>query len=147
MDCLISQPKGTEVRFCKALAAEHLTARPEDFEDARADRFDVTVHEEQSHFHVDCKIALGPEELDQVNGAKDLSLGQGQLRIARAEDTVAYKVLFGSPRDEQDVRSILIRQKGRLHLERLRLVAKRLGVAERVEELLHQYQEQAHGEG
>lgn len=136
VDCLLDLPPEATGAFVNALAAEGLKVFPGGLEAAPSGRSHVTILDEGSAYHVDCKLAVTADERAQVRDAKEVALPQGRLRVARAEDTVAYKVLFGSPQDLQDVRSILIRQAGRLDLGRLRALARRLGVGERVEELL-----------
>lgn len=136
VDCLVDLSPESESAFCRALEAEGFQVSPDDFAAARRDRSHVTVFDRRSSFHVDCKLALSDEEKAQVAAAADVTVPQGRLRVARAEDTIVYKVLFGSPQDFQDVRSILVRQRGRLDLGRLRTLAQRLGVAAKVEEML-----------
>lgn len=116
--------------LAEALEGEDLTLDPRDLRDAFDDDSHVTVLDARSPFHVDVKLALTTEEKREVRDAVEVPLDAGPVRIAPAEDTVAYKLHFGTPQDLQDARSILVRQAGRLDLDRLRDVAERLGVDE-----------------
>ncbi len=98
----------------------------------------MTIFDARSSYHIHCKPAATSEEHAQVQGAAEVTLPQGRLRVARTEDTIADKTLFGSPQDLQDVRSILVRQRGRLDLERLRTLAGHLGVGLKVEALIRE---------
>ena len=135
-DCLLELSAADDARLCKELARERLRAAPEDFSDARRERSHVTVFDLDSSFHVDCKLISTREEAEQIENARELRVADADLRIARPEDTVAFKLLFGTPQDVQDARSILIRQAGRLDLARLQELSARLGVGAKLRELL-----------
>lgn len=138
VDCLLDLPAGAEAAFRQALASEGLDVATEDIAAASADQSHLTIFDKDSAYHVDCKLARSIDELAQVRDAKDVALAQGLLRVARAEDTIAFKVLFGSPQDLQDVRSILVRQRGRLDLPRLWALAARLGVTATLEKAMRE---------
>jgi hypothetical protein len=142
VDCLVDLPRAAEERFCRALAAQRLGARADDLRAAREGRSHATVLDEEGPFHVDLKLALTAEEKDQVREAVDVTISTGPVRVARPEDTVAYKVRFGTEQDLRDARSIVVRQAGKLDEARLLALALRLGVAEQVRALLR-----AHGRG
>lgn len=138
VDCLLDLPPEAEPAFCQALESEDLKASLADFAAARSDRSHATIFGARSTFHVECRLAWSDDERAQVSGAQEVGVPQGSLRVARAGDTVAYKVLFGSPQDLRDVRGILVRQRGRLDLVRLRALARRLGVLTRVEAMIRE---------
>lgn len=136
VDCLLDVPEGREAALAEALRARHLAANPRDFVQARSDRTHVTVFDEEGPFHIDCKLALTRDEREEVRDAVELSIPQGAVRVARAEDTVAHKVAFGSPQDLRDAQSIVVRQGLRLDDARLLRLATRLGVLGEVQDLL-----------
>lgn len=141
VECLLELETGIEEELVAALSAEGLRASQEDFQDARAEGSHVTIHDSDSLFHVDCKLVATSDEVAQVREAAEVIVGAGPLRVARAEDTVAFKLLFGTPQDLQDVQSILHRQRARLDMHRLRALAGRLGVEGQLRRVLSQSEE------
>ncbi|MGQ0536564.1 MAG: DUF6036 family nucleotidyltransferase [Methanobacteriota archaeon] len=141
VDALVALASDQIPDFVEALRAEGLTAAATDFESARVDRSHVTVFDDHSAFHVDVKLARDPSETAQVREALDVKFGDGVLRVARPEDTVAFKLSYGSPQDIQDVRSILVRQRGRLDVDRLREFARRLKVSKDLERAMRDAEE------
>ena len=135
VDALLAPPR-TFSRLVASLAAEGLSASVEDFEDSMTDRSHVTVFDARGRFHVDVKLALKESEREQVAEAADIVMDGGRLRIASAEHTVAYKLVFGSEQDIKDARSILVRQEGKIDLARLRTLARRLDVEDALDDLL-----------
>lgn len=119
-----------------------LEASGDDFHAAFSDRSHVTVHDPVSPWHVDVKLALTPEERAEIESAVDVVLdpppAEAEIRVVGQEETIAFKAKFGSPQDMADARSILNRRRAPLDVERLRLVAKRIGVSAQVEALLQE---------
>lgn len=136
VDCLIDLSPHLIASFADALQQRRLAARASDFEAARKDLSHVTVHDDLGNFRVDCKLALTALEKEQVREAVEVPISTGVLRVVRPEETVAFKVKFGSPRDLQDALSIVRAQRGKIDEERLLAFALRLGVAEQVRDLL-----------
>lgn len=132
---LVDLPAASIAEFVAALSTESLTVTADDFRDALRDRSHVTIFDEASRFHVDAVIARSPGEREEVERAARVELGDGALSVVAPEDTIVFKVRFGSPQDLQDARSILVRQAGRLDRARLEDVAERLGVAEALADL------------
>lgn len=129
LDTLVQIKATQDAVFAEALAAEGLRL------DAREDPSHLSIFDKKSQFHLDVKLAITPEEIDQVENARSVILGGNTLRVASPEDTVAFKVAYGSPQDIQDARSILVRQQSRLNLDRLHRTARRLDVLDQVEGL------------
>lgn len=136
VDCLLDLPPGNESRLASALATEGLSVRPADFLAARKDLSHVTVFDEHGPFHVDCKLVRTPEEREQVRDALRVDISTGEMWVARAEETIAFKLKFGSPQDLKDASSIVVRQAGKLDEARLLGFALRLGVLREVQDLL-----------
>ncbi len=108
---------------------------PRDFRDAFDDHSHVTVHDPDSGFHLDIKLAQDTDEQREVANARVVPFRGGHLRIATPEDTIAWKLRFGSPQDLQDARSILVRQEGRLDEAKLHALVRRLGVQDMLDEV------------
>lgn len=127
--------------FVGALAAEGLRVAREDLEDAVDEGGHVTVFDAQSSYHVDLKPARTDAEKDQVETATEVAFETGRLRVASAEHTVAYKLLYGSERDLQDARSILAKLGRDLDRAKLARIAARLDVATQLVALMNEFQE------
>lgn len=136
VDTLVQLEHHKHASFVAALGAHGLDIDADALEDARNDRSHISVFDRASTFHVDIKLARTAEERAQIDAAHSVSLGDGRLRIATAEDTVAFKLLYGSPQDLQDARSIVWRQGDALDHDRLRRLAARLDVEDRLDALL-----------
>lgn len=130
IDAIASVPPEKVPALVAALKQEGFSASGQDFLDGLREGTHITVFDERSAFHVDVKPALTRDDLDQVEAAVVVPGPNGPLRVARPEDTVAYKLKFGSPQDIADARSILARQEHKLDASRLTGLAVRLGVAE-----------------
>lgn len=139
VDIVLDVPADRTDPFLAALAREGLVADPQDFRAARSDQSHVTVFDRDSQYHVDCKLARTNDEKQQVQRDVTLELEEGPLRVASAEDTIVYKLSFGSPQDRQDTRSILVRRAGRLDRDRMRALAARLGVEGELDDLLRSH--------
>jgi len=107
-----------------------------DLQDAFHDRSHVTLHHPASAFHIDLKLAITDEEREEIRSARIVALGGHRVVVPRPEEVVAFKILYGTPQDLQDARSILIRQAGLIDVERMRGIAKRLGVLDALVEIM-----------
>lgn len=141
VDAMVVLEPALVAALADALRRQGLRVDARDFHDAFRDRSHVTVFDDRTGFHVDVKLAFTQDEREQVQTAARVAYHDGGLSVARAEDTVAYKLSFGSPQDVADARGILARQEGRLDLARLRRVAGRLGVLSRLDQLLSELQQ------
>lgn len=115
-----------------------LSVSEDDLRDALRDGSHVSVFDGQTSFHVEVKPARDEDERAQVRDAVDVPFHGASLRVTRPEETVAYKLRFGSEQDLKDARSILVRRRGRLDLTRLRGLARHLGVEDALERALHE---------
>lgn len=118
-----------------ALGAEGLSVSPRDLIDSLREGGHATVFDEATSFHVDAKLARSSNERAQIADAIDVPFHGDHLRVARAEDTIAYKLSYGTDQDVKDARSILVRQQGRLDAARLEAFAARLGVLPRLRDI------------
>lgn len=129
VDTLLVYTEAQAVALVVALRAEGLSADARDFIDALRDGSHVTIFHEGSVFWLDVKPARSAEEIQQVKEAAEVPIRDQRLRIARPEETIAFKIAFGTPKDEQDATSILVRQADTLDESRLNAFALKLGVA------------------
>lgn len=137
IDALLDVPGPAAVpRIVERLQAEGLSVSAQDLLDALRDGSHVTLFDEATTFHVDVKLARTAQERAQVAEAVQVPFHGAHLRVARAEDTVAYKLRFGSEQDLKDARSILVRRQGLLDMERLQGLARQLGVEAALTRLL-----------
>jgi hypothetical protein len=123
------------------LKAEALSVSAQDLLDALRDGSHVTVFDEETSFHVDIKLARTAHERAQVAEAIQVPFHGAHLRVARAEDTIAYKLRFGSEQDLKDARSILVRRQGALDMARLDGLARRLGVEPVLAQVMREIEE------
>lgn len=135
VDALVRFERSQADALVAAAADEGLQVSADDLADALSDRSHVTVADTGSALHVDMKFAVSDEERAEIENAVDVDLGSGRLRIVAAEDTVAFKLKFGSEQDLADARSILARQEGKLDVGRLETLCVRLGVQDRLAEV------------
>lgn len=137
LDAMVVLPPDRVTRFVEALRRQGLETSVADFQDALEEPNHVSVFDPGSIFYVDVKLALTPEEREQVVHAVETEPRPGRrMHVAAAEDTVAFKIAYGSPQDLEDARAILERSGGSMDLTRARAVAERLGVVATFDRLL-----------
>lgn len=136
VDALVDLPADRVARLVEKLAGEGLVADRRALSAALTSGGHATVEDTLGAFHVDVKVARTDEEVAEVGRAVSVAVAGHELRIASPEDTVAFKLLFGSPQDLADARSILVRQAKRMDASRLRDVARALRVEARLDAAL-----------
>lgn len=138
IDVLIDLNPDQDAAFVTALRRSGLEIDARDLVDARRDRAHVTVFDPEDLWHLDLKLVHERREKDQVRRARTNEVAGTRLRISSPEDTLAYKLLFGSPLDLQDAAWIWRRQEGDLDLAYLRSLTVRLGVEDKLDNLIMQ---------
>lgn len=128
IDTIVSLRRAQVEGFMSALRRHQLRATAQDFLDSMEDGSHVTVHASGSAFHIEVKLSDSKETETELDRAREERFEGRSLRIASPEDTIAWKLRFGSPQDVADARSIWIRQKGKLDLAALWATAEALGV-------------------
>lgn len=131
-DALVDAKPGDAEPLSSSLARRGLAMDPRDLFDAFRDGSHVTITAEDSVFYVDAKLARSAIEKRQVTEAALIPFREGSLRVVRPEETIAFKLSFGSPKDIQDARSILVRAADRIERSRLTAFAIQLGVTEQL---------------
>ena len=130
IDAMAEVSASSSSRFVTSLRAQGFTIDPRDLEDSLRDGSHVSIFAEDSVFWVDLKVAQRPAERREVAEAVEAPVRGARLRIVGPEETVAFKLKFGSPKDLQGATSILVRQKGRMSDEKLAALCDHLGVTE-----------------
>lgn len=119
IDVLVILAPERFARFVTALRRRRLDTTLYDLTDGLSQRSHVTVRDTRSTDHwIDLKFALSAEEREEVLRAA--RVGPDRLPIAAAEETIAYKIKFGSDQDLRDARGILL---ARRELDRARILA------------------------
>lgn len=136
VDALVTLAEEQVDAFVAALAREALNVDARDLRDAMRDRSHVTVFHAESPFYVDVKLARTPRELAQVREGARVPIRGQELSVVRPEETIAFKLAFGSPKDIQDALSIVHRQGPRLDRARLASLASELRVVRQLDALL-----------
>ncbi len=142
VDVLLQLDPSNFHRFVRALKKAELTPREADLRAGYEGRGHVAVFDPTGSFYVDVKFAKTDEERQEVNAGKTVRLDEGSFRIAPLEETIAYKLSSGSPKDIDDVRGIIIVSGDRIDQERLHPLLVDLGVADLYKRLLKEAREE-----
>lgn len=67
--------------------------------------------EAQSGIRVDFIFSYSPYERQAIERAREVRFGRTSIRFGSLEDVVIHKVIAGRPRDMEDIRSILLKNK------------------------------------
>lgn len=100
----------------------------EDLRDAHSEGSHCTVHDPLSGFHLDLSPATKPAARATIRQALRVRWRGTTLPIANPEHTIVMKLVYGSDQDLEDALGILVRQKGRIDLRRMREFARKEGV-------------------
>lgn len=136
VDVLLILDEHVIERLCDELARHGLEVGLADLRDAAREKGHVTIFDPGSRFHVDARPIRTETEAEQVRSAIGIDFKGQRIQVARPEETIAFKLSYGSEQDLQDARSILIRQDTRLDMARLRELVARLGVERALDDLL-----------
>jgi len=116
--------------FAEILAGIGLLTTPADLRDAYEERSHVTFVDQRGPFHVDGKFARSPAELSEVESAKRIELPEGTFYVTAVEETIAFKLSYGSAQDLEDVRGILAISGDQIDPARLGPILADLGVTQ-----------------
>jgi len=126
--------------LCKRLDLKLLPENPEDF----AKQTSVLPTEEtQSKLRVDFIFSFTPYELQAIERAREVLVDGYPAKFGSCEDVIIHKMVAGRAIDEEDVRSILAKNKHSVDLEYIRKwllqfsgISEHEGVLERFNRLL-----------
>ena len=83
---------------------------------------------EEHEIYVDLFLAKSKYVKESLNRKREMTLSGVTIPIIAPEDSILYKLLAGRSRDMDDVRQILIAQKGKLDMEYMKKWASKLGI-------------------
>jgi predicted nucleotidyltransferase len=84
---------------------------PKRYRDFVARTMTLPVQDRRTGIRADFIFSFTPYEAQAIKHAKSVRLGTAKIRFATAEDIIIHKVFSGRPRDLEDVRSILIKNR------------------------------------
>ncbi|MBI4451604.1 hypothetical protein HY642_06535 [Candidatus Woesearchaeota archaeon] len=122
-------------RFCKK---HHLSADEEEIKDALNEKSHVTVFDEESVYRLDVKGVY--DELDRITFARrtKVHFRDFDLWVNTPEDSILAKLVYGSPQDLDDAKTMLLRQEGKLDLAYLKTQAQRFKVLQSLTVLMRE---------
>jgi predicted nucleotidyltransferase len=93
----------------RSLNLEVLTVSPREFV---RDRMILPCEDIESGFRIDFVFSFTPFERQAIDRARVISVGDTGVRFATPEDLIIHKMVAGRPRDEEDVRGVLLKTTG-----------------------------------
>jgi len=101
-------------KACKKLKLRMLPEKPEDF--ARETRV-LPAEEKKSGIRVDFVFSFSEYERQSLKRAKRVNISNYPVKVASCEDVIIHKMVAGRAIDEEDVKSILIKNKDSIDLK------------------------------
>ncbi|HXJ91480.1 MAG TPA: nucleotidyl transferase AbiEii/AbiGii toxin family protein [Terriglobia bacterium] len=86
-----------------------LTTLPESPAEFVHQRMVLPCKDEESGFRIDFIFSFTPYERQAIERARSVQVGNTKVRFASPEDLIIHKMVAGRPRDEEDVRGILLK--------------------------------------
>jgi hypothetical protein len=130
-------------KVCKKLKLRILPENPEDF--ANQTRV-LPTEEPNSGIRVDFVFSFSEYERQAIKKAKGVDISNYPVKFASCEDVVIQKMIAGRAIDEEDVKSILIRNKSSIELKYVKKwlsefnkISEYKGVLKRFDNLLNEY--------
>ena len=88
-----------------------LTALPDDVDTFVGQTMVLPVRHEKTGIRVDFIFSFTPYEIEAIARAHKVELAGREVAFASVEDLVIHKIFAGRPRDLEDVRSVLLRNR------------------------------------
>jgi len=95
----------------KAVGELGLEIIPEDFESFVQKTFVLPTKDGRTGIRVDLVFSFTPYERQAIERATPVSFRQTAVMFASVEDVIIHKIFAGRPRDLEDVRSIIIKNR------------------------------------
>ena len=111
-------------KMCKKLRLNILPEKPEDF--AKQTRV-LPAEESKSKIRVDFVFSFSEYERQALERIKLVQIDNYAVRFASCEDVIIHKIVAGRAIDEEDVKSILIKNKKSVDLKYVRKWLSELG--------------------
>jgi predicted nucleotidyltransferase len=99
---------GKIINVTKKLGFKNLVVNVEDF--ARKTMV-LPVVDQKSGIRIDIVFSFSPYEMQALERTTLVKFGKTTVRFASLEDVVIHKIIAGRPRDIEDVKSILLKNK------------------------------------
>jgi hypothetical protein len=135
VDVIVDYREEDAPRLAESFRRQNFQVSVEDLRDARAEGAHCTVHDTLSEFRVDIAPASRPRSKDAIRHSVRVRWQGVTLPIADPEHTIVMKLVYGSDQDVEDALGILVRQRKRLNVRRMREFANRQGVLRALREL------------
>jgi hypothetical protein len=135
VEVIVGYREGDETRMAESFVREGFRVSPEDLRDAVVERSHCTVYDSRSEFHLDLAPASRITAKDAIRHAIRVRWRGTVLPIADPEHTIVMKLVYGSEQDVEDALGILVRQRKRLKVRRMRDFAGRQGVLQALRDL------------
>ena len=94
--------------LARASAWRVLVERPDEFVQRT---FVLPLDDPQSGIRIDLIFSFSEYERQALERARRVNIGEAAVRFAAAEDVIVHKIAAGRPRDLEDVRSILLKNR------------------------------------
>jgi len=104
-------------KACKKLKLKMLPENPETF--AKETRV-LPAEEPKSRIRVDFIFSFTPYETQAIKRANQVNIDNYAVRFASCEDAIIHKMVAGRAVDEEDVKTILAKNKGSIDLKYIR---------------------------
>ncbi len=134
VDVIVGYREQDAPRLAESFRHRSFQVSAEDLRDARAEGAHCTIHDTLSAFRVDLAPATRPRAKDAIRHSVRVRWRGSTLPIADPEHTIV-KLAYGSDQDIEDALGILVRQRGRLKVRRMREFGGRQGVLKALREL------------
>jgi len=129
-------------KACKKLKLKMLPEKPEDF--AKETRV-LPAEQQKSGIRVDFVFSFSEYERQSLKRAKRVNINNYPVKFASCEDVIIHKMVAGRAIDEEDVKSILIKNKDSIDLKYVKRwlsqfnkISEHKGILERFDRLLKQ---------
>ncbi len=127
-------------KICKILKFKFLVDEPENF--AKKTRV-LPAEDPKTKLRVDFIFSFLEYESDAIKRAQQMMMSGYPVKFATCEDIIIHKMIAGRAVDEEDVKSILIRQSGKINLDfvkewlrKFEVIPEFAGVLDKFEKLL-----------
>lgn len=121
--------------FIKFLQGQAFHASIEDMKAAFKEKSHCTIEDKETMIRLDIKGIYNQMDRQTFERKKDFNHKGTKIYIASPEDTIANKLVFGSEQDIRDAEGIYVRQIGKLDMDYLEDVTRKIGVHKDLENL------------
>jgi len=127
--------------FVKEIKKNHLKINEEDILNSLKEKSHFTIFDKRSTFYIDGKGIYNKNDFQTIKNRKKIEFEKNTIYINSPEDLIANKLFFGSEQDLKDVEGIMMRQKKRLNMKKLKKRCKELKVYDKLIALIEKKSE------